>query len=156
MEGLRQYILGVTAAAMVCAILCTLVQKTGEKDLIRMLCGVFLTIVLIQPLVKADLKDLPLGDWLQIQEGKQNAAYGEALAKESRLAIIKRRAETYILDKAQELKTELEVEVSLDPKTEMPKKANLSGAVSPYVRKQLSQMMQKELGISTEEQQWTG
>ena len=50
MDSLRQYLVGVVAVTLICSVITQLLQGSGCRDGIRILCGVFLTLVLIQPI----------------------------------------------------------------------------------------------------------
>ena len=60
------------------------------------------------------------------------------------------------MDKAESLGAELTVEVTLsDDELMVPCAVKLSGAISPYAKKVLSDTIAKDLGIQVEEQIWT-
>ena len=77
------------------------------------------------------------------------------MAKDAAGEIIKARTQAYILDKARSLDVALTVEVFLDDATiPAPCGVRIEGAISPYAKKVLSQMMKDDLGIPPEEQIW--
>jgi hypothetical protein len=47
----------------------------------------------------------------------------------------------------------VEVELS-DEEIPVPKTVSVTGKISPYAKKQLSEMMERELGIKVENQKW--
>lgn len=155
MEELRQYILGVTAAAMLCGAALSLSPEGTSRELLRLLGGIVLTVCLLRPLAGGGFSlELPEPDpW----QGEQIAAEGEKEAREALNRIIKSETEAYILDKAAALEASVEVEITLDQgDPPLPRDAVIRGRVSPYARGRLESILSSELGITKEHQQWTG
>ncbi len=158
MDGIRQYILTVTAAAVLCAVVRTLFpeQSPGGK-LIRLVCGIFLCFVVISPISTVNLAALPevIDTWTV--SGQEAAAAGEKLAEESTRRFIKEQTEAYILDKAGALGANITVTVTLgEGSLPAPGSVRISGPVSPYARRELEALLEQELGISKENQLWIG
>ena len=63
MDGLCRYVICVVAAALLSGILTRLTQRCSSGEIVRMLCGIFMTIVLIQPMIGG--KELILDSELQ-------------------------------------------------------------------------------------------
>ena len=64
---------------------------------------------------------------------------------------------SYILSKAESLGAKLEVTVELsDELYAKPVAVQLTGAVSPYAKQTLTQMIEEELGLNREAQRWIG
>ena len=68
--------------------------------------------------------------------------------------IIKEKTESYILDKAASMNSDIRVEVILDDVTSIPIAAIIHGDISPYNKAILSQYLVDSLGISEESQTW--
>ena len=155
MEGLRQYVISVAAAALICGIVSGMVQNGAAKELVRLLCGLFLAVTALHPLVKLDLSNL--GEFVlpYTQEAESVAAMGENMARESMADIIKAESEAYILDKAAELNAEITAQITVGD-DQAPAAAKLSGEVSPYARQRLEKILESDLGIAKENQLWTG
>lgn len=157
MENIRQYLLSVTAAAIICSLITSLMGKKGTyAAIVRMLCGLFMALTMISPLIQVRLSDFTsYFDSLQT-EADTAAASGSAMAEEASEAIIKRETETYILDKALSMGLNIEVEVTLaDAGVPYPCHVSLRGAASPYARRQLQGWLEDDLGIPEENQTWT-
>lgn len=157
MEGVREYLLSVTAGAMLCAILTGLVGEKGAlSGLHRLICGLFLCFTVIAPLAQVKISDFSdlAGDILG--EGQQIAREGEESSREALRHIITDETRAYIMDKARSYGANVEVRISLshdDPP--VPVGCTISGAVSPYVRQQLTKVLISELGIPEENLTWT-
>jgi len=90
-------------------------------------------------------------------EGESAAVFGQEAAQKEYSDIIKKRTAAYILDKAKSLGAELMVEVTLnDAIPPVPCAVRLSGSITPYAKKVLSETISRDLGIKTEEQTWNG
>ncbi len=157
MGGLREYLLNVVAAAFICGILSGLFPEGSGKKLLRLVCGVFLTIVVLRPVVGLN-PDFLTDSLLSLQsDGSRFTAQGEEMTDQALRERIKQQAEAYILDKAAELNASIQAEVELSQQSPLvPLSVTISGTVSPYARTQLEQMLLADLGIAKENQVWTG
>lgn len=158
MDGIREYLLRITVAALCCGII---ISVTGSKGMagvtVKFLAGVFMVILVVNPLV-----GLRLDSFSNILDGirfdaDQAAAYGQNTANESCGDIIKENVTAYILDKAGSSGAALRVEVTLDDSVPpVPCSVKIQGRISPYERSLLSDMIEQDLGIKAEDQKWTG
>lgn len=156
METIRQYLLSVTTAAIICGIANSLANKNGAHSaVVKLISGLFLAITVISPLAKLQISDFSsFAEGLSVEAG-ESVNYGQDMALEAIAAIIKSETESYILDKAASMNTDLEVCVTVsetDPP--QPTSVTLKGAVSPYVKGRLQQIITDDLGIREEDQQW--
>ena len=157
MEALGKYVLSITTAAMICAVVLSLSRGSSQK-MMKLLCGIFLTFAVLRPITQINLEH-----WLDqitqtdLPSGQSIAAFGEESARDSIIQRIREETCAYILDKATQLGASLKVDVEVSKDAPyLPKRVTLWGAVSPYVRQQLEEMLAKDLGISKENQRWTG
>ncbi len=152
----KQYILSLLTAAIICSIINDLMEKKGTPGmLIKMISGLFLSVVMLSPLVKVNVWDMDRSfEWIRT-DAHAAVASGQQMAQDSLAGIIKEQTETYILDKAAYWELDLAVEVTLsetDPP--VPRSVMLKGAASPYAKKQMTQWITTQLGISEEQQEW--
>lgn len=158
MDGIRQYILSVAAAAILCGIIRDLQPEKGTTaSLIKLVSGIFLSFVVITPV--KDMQIMELSEYIAAfsAEGDLLASQGEDMSADAMASIIKDRTEAYILDKAGSLAADLTVNVELtDDPVPVPVSVQLSGSVSPYARSLLETMIETELGIAKEDQSWIG
>ncbi len=155
MQAIGEYLVGVTAAAL----LCGLVPKLGFGKLngavIRLLCGVFMALAVLAPWTKLKLK-LPT-DFISGFEsyGEELAAQGENSSRQAMEEIITRQVGTYILDKAASLGLDVTVEVALSgDEFPVPVGVTLRGAAAPYGKGVLEEYIRDQLGISKEAVKW--
>lgn len=77
------------------------------------------------------------------------------MASEELRTIIKSRVEAYILDKAESYGAKLKVEVMLsEDQVPVPMSVRITGSISPYGKKMVTQLIREDLGIASEEQVW--
>ena len=158
MESVKSYILRVIAAAMFSAVILSLIGKSsGFHKLLKLMCGVLMTLVLVSPLIKAKIS-LPVR-YMEVlsDEADAIAANAQMDAQRQLCDIIKERTEAYIVEKARQLNSEITASVALemDKDYPVPKSVHLEGNISPYARKRLSQTIQDDLGIASEDQTWS-
>lgn len=155
MDSLREYVIRIVAAALLGGIIIRLTRRSASGKTIRMLIGVFMTIVLIQP-----LSGTSVSLWESIvpditADAQAVSAEGVAVAEDIRREYIKRRVQAYILSRAKTMEADIQANVSLDEDC-IPVSVSIAGRVSPLSRSRLSQMIASELGIPKERQEWIG
>lgn len=158
MEALGRYILTVTAASILLAVLRAIIGKTGNSGkLIQLIGGLFLTFTIISPVADVDLDlifELPRD---LANNGRAIAEQGQVQSREALASIIKPEIESYILDKAKTFQANLEVEVTLSREEfPVPSAVRLQGSVSPYAKSALRNWLRDEMGIPEEDQLWIG
>lgn len=155
MDALRSYVLGIAAASMLCGVLIRLTRNSGSAEIVRMLCGIILTIVLIQPLTgkKNRLWEDKLPD--VGEQAEEIIVEGRAYAEDIRKEFIKERLEAYILSRAGAFGADIQAEITLG-KDCLPTHIRVTGSISPIYRSKLTQIIASELGIPREQQEWIG
>lgn len=157
MQAIGQYLLSVTGAAIVSAIVLRLLEgKGGEGAMGRLLVGIFMTLTVISPF--AELRFSDFSSFLPdvSTDAKAAVAAGGLSAKKALAEGISARLEAYILDKAAAMDVALTVEVELtEDAIPVPKAVRLHGNISPYAKSRLQSILSDELGIQKENQLWT-
>ena len=153
MELIKEYLLSITAAALICGVISSLTSKNASiSKLMQLLCGLFLAITVIRPVVEVQLDNIDSFTELLVVDGEIAASTGKEMAAEEMKRIIKEKTEAYILDKAKSLGAEIEVEVTLEDF--VPTGAIITGSVSPFARSSLITSISQDLGIPPEGQIW--
>ena len=157
MDGVRQYVFTVVAAALLCGILSSIFHQGKSKELLRILCGIFLTFTVLKPIIGADWTKFLEESIIFESDAQQAAALGENMARQATAELIKEKCQAYILDKAAELNVSITAEVTVSEE-ESPKPISvvISGQISPYSRAKLESILETDLGIAKENQVWTG
>ena len=150
MEHIREYLVSVTAAALLVGIRRCL---AGKKGLIHLLSGIFLLLTLIRPITEISLRDMT-----RLHREIQNDAVrasdqGEDYAQAAMIRHIKEQCQAYILDKANALGAQIQAEFTLNAQM-VPVGCTIRGQVTAYAKQQLRKILQSDLGIPREAQQW--
>ena len=130
-------------------------EKPGTYQVVKLIAGLFLTFVVINPVTKLDFSRMDTYLDAITCEGNEATAVGENMARDAQRNIIMSSVRSYILDKAETYGAKLAVEVILD-QDNMPISVELSGALSPYAKAQMTGIIETDLGISKENQVWIG
>ena len=157
MDDLREYLIGVIAAALLCAFVSTVIDgKSTVGVAAKLLSGVIMLLTVLSPWV--DFKPDGLFRWADDLgvDGSGFVSQGENLANTYYRDSIKQRLESYILDEAKAFNCALTVEIILsDLVPATPEQIRLSGDVSPYARQVLTNELTESLGLSREDLIWT-
>lgn len=156
MEWIRQYIVSITAAVIVCALVKTLVgQKTAQAAVIKIVAGIFITLVVVAPWTKVDFSGF--SDYFQdfSVDAEAAAASGVSYSQAQTAAIIKSQTESYILDKAASLGICVEAEVTVSQDfPPVPCAVTIQTNAAPYTKERLRRYIAEELGIPEAQQIW--
>lgn len=156
MNAIREYLLTVTAAAIVCSIAKHLAgDKSTAGKITKVVSGIFLTITVISPIKNFQLSKMDgLLDDYRIM-AYETAQSGADMANTAMGDIIKEKTEAYILEEAKKMDIDISVEVKLsESEPPIPDQVIITGIVSPYKKNVLSQYISDNLGISREKQKW--
>lgn len=151
---LRDWVLGLTAAALVCAVATLLTPKGAVKGVTKSVCGLVMGLALLSPLLRLDFSEyaLALADYRE-QAADLTAQAGEVSNRLDR-TVIAGELEAYILDKAAEQGAAVTAaKVSLRWSSEglwWPEAATLDGAY----HEGLAGVLEAELGIPRSAQTW--
>lgn len=156
MEGVREYLLSVTSAAMLCSIVSVLTgEKGSQAGVVKLICGLFLCFTVISPFTKVRISDFSDFASNILTEGEQATREGEDYSEQALRQIISDETRAYIMDKARTYGAEIDVQVTLsEDETPVPETCIISGNISPYVRQQLKKILINDLGIPEENQTW--
>lgn len=155
MDAIRNYLISITAAAMIAGIVTGITKKSGSiSSIIRLLAGLFMTVTILHPILDIRISKLQIYLEQLSFDADHAADIGKKAAEDEIKQRIAEKACAYILEKANDLGADLQVKVMLHDLA--PCAVRISGPVSPYAKQQLSNYITTNLGISLEDQQWTG
>ena len=149
----EQYLLSILICTLTCGIISQILMDTKRKKLVRMICGIVIAISIFYPLTKVKLEkymQFPDADW---NEADYYISAGKKLSLTEQEKSIKAYCETYILDKAKQLDTEIEVEIILNEE-KVPCFAEIHYAGDSKIQSELQTILEADLGISKENQKW--
>lgn len=150
---MRQYVFSIICTAMLCAVVSALIQSNHLKKGVKLLCAVVLILTAVNPVCRLDINEYLQIDTSYEKQAEAFSSKGIAMAQEALSDIIKENTEAYILDKAKELGSCLSVEITVGPDY-LPNSSSISGERSPSVKKQIERILEKDIGIARENQQW--
>ena len=157
-ELLRQWIMGLCAASIITACAQTITPTGAVKRVLRLICGLVLTLVLVSPLGKTDLESYALS--LAAYRERVASLTEELSETEKRLdrVYIEEGCGAYILDEAHALGLEGRVEVNAKWRDNywVPWEAKLCLTGADEMCRRLKSTMAAELGIAEERQHWYG
>lgn len=157
MDAIREYLIGVVAAALLCGVITTLIGTKGTVGVaVKLVSGLLMLLAVVRPWTSITFDGL--FGWAENirADGSGIVLSGESMAEDAYRASIKQQLEAYILDEAQALDCDLTVEVILsDDEIPVPKQVRLAGEISPYARQTLTNLMVQQLGIEREDMIWT-
>ena len=152
-DGMREWLLGVTAAALLAALADCLVSQGAIRKIARLAGGLLLLAALLRP-----LGSLPLGE-LSVsfaEYRRQTAELTEHYRAEQSAvcaAVIEEELGAYIVDKAAGMGLRTEARVTAGPGAAgapLPEEVRLTIPMDPV----LSAWLETELGIPAEAQDW--
>ena len=151
---MEQWVLGITCASLVMVVSGALVQGSGGKRVCKLVGSLLLLMVTVGPVLGLNEED-----WEKLLELDSNIMEEaeQALSEQNNFmyeSIIAQETEAYILDKAEALGVQCQVEVVVQWEDELPKpwRVELKGTWSQAQKDSLSRVLQEELGIPVQRQ----
>ena len=156
MRDLAEYIISVSAAALVCGILNSMMPKGTAKEVLKLVSGLFLVFCVISPVSNLRLPELAdIGETIR-EEASAAVTAGEKLAVNSARDSISEQLEAYILDKADSMGLSLDVEVILKQDGSfLPETMTIEGRATKQQTEELLEEITDALGITQEDITWT-
>ena len=156
MPVIREYLLSMTAAAIICVVSQHIIDnKSAAGKIIKTICGLFVALTVISPILEINFSDLDM-DIQDIQNESQAIIADEVENSQSTLeSIITEQTKAYILDEAKKIDLNVEIQLVLsDTNPPVPVEISISGEASPYKKKQLNNIISENLGINGEKIIW--
>lgn len=155
MELLRQWLVGITCAAMIVALADSLTPKGTVQKIGRIAGGLVLLIAVVKPLLGVDFGTLAMAS-ANVQEAMAAQEGLEKTDLDLMKTIIGERTGAYILDKAEGLGAGLETvavrcEVG-EGNVPYPAAVTVTGALTGEQRQALSRIIEADLAIPKERQ----
>lgn len=157
MNDLKQYMITIIAASLICAVTLALVPKDSKHHkMIQMICGVFLLLSALLPLRNRRQFDFSFHfDDIKLS-ANAIAEDGVSYSQQALCQLIKENTEAYIQDKATAMGAEIAVTVTVDTKdAPVPVAVDLEGSISPYAKSKLISIIANDIGIPEDQQKWS-
>ena len=155
MDNLRIYLLSIIVIAIICSVIVTITNDIGAvSSIIKLLCRIFITVVILTPLVT--FSNVDMSNIFQMEIDTETIiSEGEEVAENEKSRIIKMQTEAYILNKAESMGADIDVIVQLSEQEPMvPISVSITGDVSPYIKSRLQQIISNDIGLCEEALQW--
>lgn len=158
-EIVRQWLTGVTCAALIAALADGLMPKGAVKQVGKLVCALVLLCAVLRPVLTLRVPDVIQG---------LNAALGQTEQQQARLeqhsgamlkTLIERESAAYIVDKAAQLGLVCQAQVTCEvgeAGTWLPHWVRITGQMGAQQQAQLTMAIQSELGIAPECQVYAG
>lgn len=156
MSAMGEYLFTIVAAALFVSVLQILVtKKTTVSTVIKLVSGIFLLYTVVSPLVAFRVNDT-IEHITDIENDASLLIADACISRDDEIrSVIKQNAEAYVLDKALVLGANIQVELTVQNESPyLPEKITLTGAVSPLIKKQLTSVIEKDIGLPEELQIW--
>ena len=161
MEVIKNWIIGICAGAIICAIAGALAPKGKSGNAVKLACGFMTVALLIGPISTFDFQQYAQGLSELKSMGDTYAGQAINMGGDILKSVIESDCETYILDKAEEigisgLHANVSAEIEDGEDYPYPYSVELGGEAEGEQRKRLSSYIEGELGIPAERQDWSG
>ena len=154
MDGMKNYLISVCCAAVLCGILKQIVGSSKmSSGMIRVLSGLFIAICIVSPWKNFRIDDLTQYNPLITAQGDLYAVTGYEMTQKKIDKLIIQSTEAYILEKTNQLHAQVEVSVSLSEDS-IPVSVQITGQLSQEAKEELSAFLLNNIGIQKEMQIW--
>lgn len=157
MIRIRKYLLSVAAASLLTSLLPALLPKGKIQKVESFIGSLVLILTILSPVVKLNASSIRKA-MESYQIDLQDTQRG--IEKKSRGALeelISQRCEEYIWDKAAQMGLQLEIEITVGGNSDIPVpvSASMVGVCSQEDQAVLSKILEEELGIPRNKQEWS-
>ena len=154
MDGIRQWLLGILAAAMGLSLLYALLPKGAVRAAAKATGGLILLLAVVQPLLRVRWEELTWRyETYQREMDRQTEAYQAAYA-DSLSGDIADRTAAYISEKAAQLGLSCHPRVEVTWRGGVPYPGSVT--LDMAENRALSAILEEDLGIPPSEQHWLG
>ncbi len=157
MQGVATYFTRILACLFLFSVLKSLFHTSKQYNLVQLAGSLLLILVILAPLHDITSEDISRAiSKIQLQEFAVNTE-GDTLQQPLMKELIQEKTETYILDKAREIRFEprfLEVTISDEGPVPYPTAVTLRGMYTQMQRLELSKWIESTLAIPQNSQTW--
>lgn len=154
MYVLRDYFTALTATALIGVVALSITKNDKINKIIQLLIGLLLILVLFKPIKNLDIQNISQSISESFQKEFHTYNY-ESIFQEKLREQIQTTTETYIREKAEQLKAKITFEVILSKDTyPKPNEITVSGTLTTEQFIALQNYFTHDLGIPKENQRW--
>ncbi len=159
MDILRNWLIGIVAAAMLVSVLDALLPKGGSGKIAKLAGGLVLLLAVVQPLLQIQGETISDG-WEDYKEELSQYSNDLEIAEENLMeGLIAQQSATYIQDKAMTMGITCTAEVETSPDEDgnpLPYAIVITGALTQGEQEQLTQIIATDLAIPAQRQTYQG
>ncbi len=157
-EGLREYLLGICAAALLSSLALALCSELSVRRVVALCCGLLMAAGVLRPIGKFDDANLAQSIARTQMQAEKIRTGVEVKNRELVGQIIKQKTEAYILDKATSLGLTAQAQVTLagEDVYPYPHAVTIYGRADAEQMQALSTYIEQEFAIPKERQAWGG
>ncbi|MEF9970982.1 MAG: stage III sporulation protein AF [Oscillospiraceae bacterium] len=158
-ELLGAWVRAIGGAALISTLAMALTPNGKVKNVLRIICGIVLIIAIISPLISTKIPAMSMDFGKYRKEAEELIQNAENSNSTMSRAIIEQDCEAYISDKAQSMDIKLYT-INVQAKWSdggywYPFEAELKADISQQEKNRIANMIEAELGISSERQYWS-
>lgn len=156
MSRLRSYLLSVCAVSLLSSVLPVLLPQGRIRQVIKLSAGVLVMLAVISPIMQLDTERLARSLAMLRMQTEQMQNGIEVGNREILAELIKEDCEAYILDKAEQLGLDLEIEIVMREEGDYPYPVavTLHGEAAAAERSYMERVIEQDIGIPLEKQEW--
>ena len=153
---MKTYLLRLTAAAVLSALMGQLAPKGPSGRAARIASGLLILVVAFAPIGEIDTLAAAEDLMGKIKSDPLQTEFLEKANRELMSSLISEETEAYILDKARSLGLSPKVQVTMrmEDGIPVPWEAEVTGTATDIQKQTLSQIISEDLGIPEERQHW--
>lgn len=153
MEQCKQFVLSIVICVLCCGIVSCMITGTKRKRIIRLICGTAISVTMLYPLTEIKLEDFSdfLSDYSDSAE--IYVSLGQQRAQSEKERYIKDASEAYISNMAAKFDAVVEANILLD-ENQVPSFVQIQGCITPEVKEELGRILEVDMGITKENQEW--
>lgn len=152
-EFIRQWLTGVTCAALIAALADGIMPKGAVKQVGKLVCALILLCAVLRPVLRLNVQDFTVGIGTVMGDFQQQHTRLEQTSGAMLKTLIERESAAYIVDKAAQLGLTCQAQVTCvagDGGTWLPQSAYVTGQLEREQRNKLTTAIHAELGIAPE------
>jgi stage III sporulation protein AF len=154
-EVFRNWLLGVTAAALLASVAGTLMPAGPVKKASKLICGLIILLAVVKPVLSLDVEALAeyKVQWRNVNE--EYAANINEVDKRLARVIIEEETAAYILDKAADMDVRVTVTCRFfEDENWYPYSVEIAGSFTEDQKEKLTQVIENDLAIPRDRQSW--
>lgn len=155
-QHLKEYLLAISAACLLYTVVMTMIPEGSIRKIAELVSGMMVILATLSPLVELDTSSISsaISQYtLRTDYVQREIEFG---SRELMCQVIRKKCETYILDKAENMGVQLSVEVYLDDQAEVPypTRVLLRGNWTIDEQAALRRCIAEDLGVPEDRQEW--